>query len=203
MSAPEMDVSLPFSGGRLQRPAKTRASAVLHFRQVLSRHLVTMSLIAVMVGLLVITVDDWVQLLSPFVAHPVHYLAACLVIVAGIAIYQRVRDISWSAAQVGWVGYLFLISVVEEWAFRVFLPLYLMDDLGARVSIVTSSVLFGALHYFTLRWRLTACFITMLGGLGLSRLLGVSGDLALVILVHWIVTFLNTPRPPVGESRLG
>ena len=76
-----------------------------------------------------------------------------------------------------------------------------MDDLGARVSIVTSSVLFGALHYFTLRWRLTACVMTMLGGLGFSRLLDVSGDLALVILVHWIVTFLNTPRPPVGESR--
>ena len=201
MSAPELEDSMPFPGGRLQRPAKSRSSAVLQFRQVLSRHLVTMSLVAVVMGLWLARVDDWQGLLSPLIAHPVHYLAMCVAIVAGIAIYQRVRGIPWSATQMGWVGYLFLISVVEEWAFRVFLPLYLMDDLGARVSIVTSSVLFGGLHYFTLRWRLTACLLTTLGGLGFSRMLDVSGDLALVILVHWIVTFLNTPRPPVGESR--
>ena len=201
MSAPEREESMPFLGGRLQRPAKSRSSAVLHFRQVLSRHLLTMSVIAVVTGLGVAHVDDWIGLLSPLIAHPVHYLALCVAIVVGIAIYQRVRGIPWSATQMGWVGYLLLISVVEEWAFRVFLSLYLMDDLGARASVLLSSVLFGALHYFTLRWRLTACLLTTLGGLGFSRLLDVSGDLALVILVHWIVTFLNTPRPPVGESR--
>ena len=201
MSAPEQEESMPFPGGRLQRPSKSRSGAVLHFRQVLSRHLLTMSVIAVVTGLGVARVDDWKRLLSPLIAHPVHYLAMCVAIVAGIAIYQRVRGIPWSAAHVGWLGYLFLISVVEEWAFRVFLPLYLMDDLGARASIVVSSVIFGALHYFTLRWRMMPCLLTALGGLGFSRMLEVSGDLALVILVHWIVTFLNTPRPPVGESR--
>ena len=143
MSAPEQEESMPFPGGRLQRPARARSSAVLQFRQVLSRHLVTMSLVAVVMGLWVARVDDWKRLLSPLIAHPVHYLAMCVAIVAGIAIYQRVRGIPWSAAQVGWVGYLFLISVVEEWAFRVFLPLYLVDDLGARASIVLSSVIFG------------------------------------------------------------
>ena len=201
MSAPEREESMPFPGGRLQRPAKARSRAVLHFRQVLSRHLLTMSVVAVVTGLGVARVEDWKRLLSPLIAHPVHYLAMCIVIVLGFAIYQRVRGIPWSAAQMGWVGYLFLISVVEEWAFRVFLPLYLTDDLGARASVLLSSIIFGALHYFTLRWRLTACLLTSLGGLGFSRLLDVSGDLALVILVHWIVTFLNTPRPPVDESR--
>ena len=201
MSAPKREESMPFPGGRLQRPAKARSGAVLHFRQVLARHLVTMSVVAVVSGLWVAGVDHWKRLLSPLIAHPVHYLAMCVAIVAGIAVYQRVRSIPWSAAQVGWVGYLFLISVVEEWAFRVFLPLYLINDLGARASVLLSSVIFGALHYFTLRWRLTACLLTTLGGLGFSRMLDVSGDLALVILVHWTVTFLNTPRPPVGESR--
>jgi len=201
MSAPEREESMPFPGGRLQRPAKARSRAVLHFRQVLSRHLLTMSVVAVVTGLGVARVEDWKRLLSPLIAHPVHYLAMCIVIVLGFAIYQRVKRIPWSATQMGWVGYLFLISVVEECAFRVFLPLYLTDDLGARASVLLSSVIFGALHYFTLRWRLTACLLTTLGGLGFSRLLDVSGDLALVILVHWIVTFLNTPRPPVGESR--
>jgi len=201
MSAPEREESMPFPGGRLQRPAKARSRAVLHFRQVLSRHLLTMSVVAVVTGLGVARVEDWKWLLSPLIAHPVHYLAMCVVIVLGIAIYQRVKRIPWSATQMGWVGYLFLISVVEEWAFRVFLPLYLTDDLGARASVLLSSVIFGALHYFTLRWRLMACLLTTLGGLGFGRLLDESGDLALVILVHWIVTFLNTPRPPVGESR--
>ena len=201
MSAPEREESMPFPGGRLQRPAKARSRAVLHFRQVLSRHLLTMSVVAVVTGLGVARVEDWKWLLSPLIAHPVHYLAMCIVIVLGFAIYQRVKRIPWSATQMGWVGYLFLISVVEEWAFRVFLPLYLTDDLGARASVLLSSVIFGALHYFTLRWRLMACLLTTLGGLGFGRLLDVSGDLALVILVHWIVTFLNTPRPPVGESR--
>ena len=201
MSALELEDTTPFSGGRLQRPAKARSSAVLHFRQVISRHLLTMSVIAVVTGLGVAHVDDRIGLLSPLIAHPVHYLAMCVAIVAGIAIYQRVRGIPWSTGQMGWVGYLFLISVVEEWAFRVFLPLYLMDDLGARASVLLSSVIFGALHYFTLRWRMMPCLLTTLGGLGFSRLLEVSGDLTLVILVHWIVTFLNTPRPPVGESR--
>lgn len=200
MSAPELN-TMPFSGGRLQRPAKALSRAVLHFRQVLSRHLLTMSVIAVVTGIGVAGVDDWRLLLSPLIERPVHYLVVWVMIVTGIAIYQRARDIHWSSTQVGWVGYLFLISVVEEWAFRVFLPLYLADDLGARPSIVVSSVIFGALHYFTLRWRMTACLLTMLGGIGFSRLLDESGDLALVILVHWIVTFLNTPRPPVGESR--
>lgn len=201
MSAPEREESMPFPGGRLQRPAKARSSAVLHFRQVLARHLLTMSVIAVVTGLGVAGVDDWKRLLSPLIAHPAHYLVVCTAILAGIAIYQRVRGIPWSVTQMSWVGYLFLISVVEEWAFRVFLPLYLTDDLGARASVLLSSVLFGVLHYFTLRWRLTACVMTMLGGIGFSRLLEVSGDLALVILVHWVGTFLNTPRPPVGESR--
>ena len=201
MSAPELEESMPFLGGRLQRPAKARFRAVLHFRQVLSRHLLAMSVIAVVMGLGVAGVDGWMGLLSPLIAHPVHYLAMCVAIVTGIAIYQRARAIPWSATQMGWVGYLLLISVVEEWAFRVFLPLYLMDDLGARASVLISSVIFGALHYITLRWRLTACLLTTLGGLGFSRLLDVSGDLTLVILVHWIVTFLNTPRPPVGEFR--
>ena len=61
MSAPEREESMPFPGGRLQRPAKARSGAVLHFRQVLSRHLLTMSVIAVVTGLGVAHVDDCVS----------------------------------------------------------------------------------------------------------------------------------------------
>ncbi len=104
MSAPEREESMPFPGGRLQRPAKARSRAVLHFRQVLARHLVTMSVVAVVTGLWVARVEDWKRLLSPLIAHPVHYLAMCVAIVAGIAIYQRVRGISWSSSSGGLGG---------------------------------------------------------------------------------------------------
>ena len=45
-----------------------------------------------------------------------------------------------------------------------------------------------------------ACMFTVFGGLGFSRLLHMTDDLALVVLVHWLVTFLNTPRPPRGQT---
>ena len=56
---------MPFPGGRLQRPAKSRSNAVLHFRQVISRHLLTMSVIAVVTGLGVAHVDDWIAVAVP------------------------------------------------------------------------------------------------------------------------------------------
>ena len=64
---------------------------------------------------------------------------------------------------------------------------------------VLSNLVFASLHYFTLRWRLVNCIATFLGGMGLSHLMG-QGDLLLVIMIHWLGTFINTPSPPSGES---
>mgnify|MGYP005718410511 CR=1 FL=1 len=41
-----------------------------------------------------------------------------------------------------------------------------------------------------------------LGGMGFSRLFETTGDLALVILIHWAVTFLNTPSAPREKSLI-
>ena len=76
----------------------------------------------------------------------------------------------------------------------------LESALGASAAIIVSNALFGAIHYFTLRWKLGHCVFAALGGIGLSRLLESSGDLMLVILVHFIATFLNTPRSPEAAA---
>jgi len=44
--------------------------------------------------------------------------------------------------------------------------------------------------------------VTFLGGMGLSQLM-THGDLALVVMVHWLGTFLNTPVPPAERNLPG
>jgi len=48
----------------------------------------------------------------------------------------------------------------------------------------------------TLRWKLINCVVAFIGGLGFSRLLVSTEDIAILILVHYFFTFLNTPLPP-------
>jgi membrane protease YdiL (CAAX protease family) len=72
---------------------------------------------------------------------------------------------------------------------------------GFIAAIVLSNLLFAGLHYFTLRWKWQNCLFAFLGGVGLSRLLDNSGDLALVVLVHFVATFLNTPSPPGATTK--
>jgi hypothetical protein len=51
-------------------------------------------------------------------------------------------------------------------------------------------------HYFTMRWKASWCFLAFLGGMGLSRQYVENGDLLILIGMHWVATFLNTPRYP-------
>ena len=97
---------------------------------------------------------------------------------------------------VAWLTYLFFISVVEEFAFRMMLPILLIDKFGMMSAIIFSNLLFACIHYVTLRWSLINCIIVFIGGLGLSRLLISTEDIAILILVHYFFTFLNTPLPP-------
>jgi hypothetical protein len=50
-----------------------------------------------------------------------------------------------------------------------------------------------------MRFKITIlvwCLFAFLGGIGLSRHYLESGDLFMLIGIHWIATFLNTPRYP-------
>ena len=92
-----------------------------------------------------------------------------------------------------------MISFVEELLFRVVAPHLMQSLLGSIGSVVVSNLIFAGLHFFTLRWRLRHCIVVFLGGLGLSRLLQVTDDFILIVLVHLFFTFFNTPQPPQGR----
>ena len=70
MSARELEKNqcLPWRATATAR--EVPSNVVLHFRQVISRHLLTMSVIAVVTGLGVAHVDYRIGLLSPLIAHP-------------------------------------------------------------------------------------------------------------------------------------
>jgi len=95
-----------------------------------------------------------------------------------------------------WLTYLLFISVVEEIAFRMMLPILLSGTFGMISAVLFSNFLFAYIHYVTLRWKFINCVVAFVGGLGLSRLLVSTEDIAILVLVHYFFTFLNTPLPP-------
>ena len=187
-------------GGRLQRPGSATSTMVTSFQQVLGRHGLTMvtalvfALMAVQFGL-----DRPVAL--PAIRLPASlYLGAGALMLLFAAAFWRVRGLRTDAQQWKWLAYLLAISAIEEMAFRVFFPMFLSHVVEPKISVLVSNALFAGLHYVTLRWRLSNCVWVFFGGLGLARLFHESGDLALIIGVHWFATFLNTPTPP-GSRR--
>ncbi|MEL0048622.1 MAG: CPBP family intramembrane glutamic endopeptidase [Gammaproteobacteria bacterium] len=182
--------------GRLQRRASGSGGYVNSFRQVLKRHGLTMGSVALL-GLFL--PDAWDRLdaaLTPLLHSPLKYIAAAGGLIIFFRLYQRRRNPQANSRHTLWLGYLLFISVVEEMAFRLFLPNELTQALPFFAAVVLSNALFAVIHYITLRWHWWNCLFVFAGGLGFSHMLYQSGDLAMVILAHWFFTFLNTPAPP-------
>jgi hypothetical protein len=139
--------------------------------------------------------------LTGFLADPARHLGIAALMFAALVSYAWFIDRKLDAQVFGWVLYLLAISVWEEWVFRLAMP-YFAAELGAelRTAVIASNALFALMHYFTLRWRWQWCLAAGLGGLALSRNFALHHDLALVIGIHWIATFVNTPRLP-GRGR--
>ena len=182
--------------GRLQRDYSGTTLPVSTFAQVLYRHGCTMSFIAVTLISLQSTPDAFRAVASDFSESPSTYMVALLSALAFFFVYLVSKGVPLSRIQGLWIVYLLYISIVEELAFRLFLPMALEPSAGFLSAIVMSNFLFALLHYFTLRWKWKNCVFVFLGGIGLSRLLENSGDLALLVLVHFVATFLNTPSQP-------
>ena len=193
----------PYSGGRLQRPAVVGAFYVESFEAVWRRHGQTMAGITVACLLLCAGMNvAVVPIKLSSLSLPV-YGAMLLGLVLFYGLVCHLRGIDLSRVQWRWLSYLLFISAVEELAFRVLMPSLVMTLLPFTAAIIVSNVVFAGLHYFTLRWRWTHCAFVFLGGLGLARLLNGSNDLMLVVVVHAIFTFLNTPQPPRSDSMAG
>ena len=192
---------LPPSQRRLQRRPDFTGAQLTRFRQVFLRHGLPGLLIALAVLLLPgMTTRLW-EGLAALRADPERYGLIALGVFIAAVCYACVLDRKFSPATFGWIGYLLVLSLWEEWLFRLALPGLLMElSVPDRAALLVSNLAFGVMHYFTLRWRATWCVGAFLGGMGLSNLMQL-GDLAMVVLVHWAVTYINTPRPPRGNNR--
>lgn len=140
------------------------------------------------------------EALSGFLAAPARYLLIGLLIFTLLLGYAWFLDRRPDSAAIGWMLYLLAVSIWEEWLFRLAIPYFGgAQGLDLRTVAFVSNVAFGALHYFTLRWKWHWCLAAFLGGMALSRQMNEHFDLAMVIVIHWIATYINTPRLP-GRS---
>ena len=181
---------------RLQRPATDQNRLINAFKQVLARHFVTMVVIA---GIcIVISIESFANSinLQPLTSSPVFYFFVLSAMSLFFIFFYLKRGHKIERIHLAWLTYLLLISIVEEFAFRMMLPILLSGTFGMISAVLFSNFLFACIHYVTLRWKLINCVIAFIGGLGLSRLLGGTEDIAILILVHYFFTFLNTPLPP-------
>ena len=186
--------------GRLQRACQDSECFISKFRQVLARHGVTMTFISIGCFLFPSVLSGLFLSLDNLFLNINKYLIASLSLLISIFIYLKFFNIELNYRQIFWVGYLLLISIVEEIGFRLSLPIlfseHFLKEHHFVIGIFFSNLIFASLHYFTLRWKFKACIFAFLGGIGLSRLFYVTEDLALIILIHWAITFLNTPKAP-------
>ena len=181
---------------RLQRSATNTQPLVSTFYQVLTRHGLTMGTIA---GACLFVPISFVSSSSNFasiMSSPFYYLATLSAMLLTFIFTLSVRGHKIERTLVAWLAYLFFISVVEEFAFRLILPIFLSDTLEVTTAVFVSNLLFACIHYVTLRWKVINCAIVFMAGLGLSRLLANTEDMGLVILIHFFFTFFNTPTPP-------
>ena len=181
---------------RLQRPATDLDFFINTFYQVLTRHFLTMSLIA---GTCIfLSIDSFKNsiYLDPIISYPIFYFFVLFAIFLFFIAFYLNRRHKIEQIHLAWLTYLFFISIVEELAFRMILPILLSGTFGMLSAILLSNFLFAYIHYVTLRWKFINCIVAFIGGLGLSRLLVSTEDIAILILVHYFFTFLNTPLPP-------
>jgi len=188
--------------GRLQRASSSKELYISKFRQVLLRHGMTMGFIAFISLFVPAVLIALISALENLFFDTNRYLIWSICVSIFFIFYLRLTKRELNYRQLFWIVYLVMISIVEEIGFRLSLPLLFSSIFNTEssllIGIFLSNFLFAAIHYFTLRWKLKACVFTFFGGIGLSRLFYETGDFALVVLVHLVVTFVNTPSAPKG-----
>ena len=186
--------------GRLQRSSSSQEFYVSQFRQVLIRHGATMFSIAAISLLIPSILIALISSLENFFLNINRYLIWSTFLGFFFIFYLRLTDKELNYRQISWIAYLVIISIVEEIGFRLSLPILFSNifnlEASLLIGIFLSNFFFAAIHYFTLRWKLKVCVFTFLGGIGLSRLFYETGDITLVVMVHLVATFLNTPSAP-------
>lgn len=186
---------------RLQRAPDFTGDRLSSFRDVFLRH----GLPGALLGIVCLLLPQMRGLLNSgltsLYSQPLFYIAAGLVLLVGLSVYAWYIDGYWRLEKLGWVFYLGAVSAWEEWVFRLALPYYL-EDRGVELfaAVIAANLVFAIAHYFTLRWKWQWCIAVFFFGIALSRQMDNHFNLLMVIGVHWVATFLNTPRLP-GRPR--
>lgn len=182
---------------RLQRPPDFTGARLDSFRAVALRHGLPGLLLGLTCLLHPALRETLATGLASASAQPLRYLTIGVAIFAGLLLRAWFLDRKLDAPAIGWIVYLGCLSAWEEWVFRLALPtLFVLAGVEFWLAIVASNLAFGVVHYFTLRWKWSWCLGAFVGGLALSRQYGLHEDLALLIAIHWVATFFNTPRRP-------
>jgi hypothetical protein len=135
--------------------------------------------------------------LAGLLEQPQLYLISLVAVFIALIGFTRYINGNFRLNQLVWVAYLGALSFWEEWVFRAALPYYLISEgVGFWQAVIAVNLVFGLAHYFTLRWKWYWCLGAFFGGVALSNRFADQQDLVLIAGMHWIVTFLNTPRSP-------
>ena len=186
---------------RLQREPDFTGARLASFGQVFVRHGLPGLMVALLLLLLPGVRSIGENALAPMFADPGRYLLWSVTILIALSLYVAYLDRGWRVGQLGWVLYLGALSFWEEWVFRVAVPYILLEGgVAMPIAIIGTNLAFGVVHYFTLRWRWYWCVGAFLGGLALSRQMALHGDLLWLVGLHWVATFINTPRAPGAEQ---
>jgi len=140
--------------------------------------------------------------LAQAIENPLRVIGVSIAIFFGLNLYACYIDRAWRIEKAGWVLYLGAVSAWEEWVFRLALPYFAVSS-GASLmtGVIVSNLIFAVAHYFTLRWKWPWCLLAFIGGVALSRQFAEQENLMLIIFIHWVATFINTPRLPGGSQR--
>ncbi|GAA6155956.1 hypothetical protein NBRC116588_14290 [Pyruvatibacter sp. HU-CL02332] len=185
------------SNQRLQRARDFTGDRLTMFREVFLRHGLPGAILALIClgipGLQIVFAEG----LEKGFARPQLYLVSLVLLFLALNAHAWLIDRRWDLPKLGWIVYLGALSFWEEWVFRLAVPT-LLEGFGASVWVAAtlSALAFGAAHYFTLRWKWQWCVAAFVGSLALSRQMELHEDLLLITAIHWVATYLNTPRPP-------
>ena len=123
------EASNPIPAGRLQRAALNKETYISKFRQVLARHGLTMTLVAIICLLIPSIQTALLSSLENLFRNPLKYLLWSLIVATFIFGFLKYTKREIDLRQLIWVGYLFMISLVEEIAFRLSLPLLITSEI--------------------------------------------------------------------------
>ena len=121
--------------GRLQRDYSGTTLPVSTFVHVLYRHGCTMGFIAVTLIFLQSTPDVFWAVISDFSESPSTYIVALLSALGFFLVFLVSKGVPLSRIQGLWIVYLLYISIVEELAFRLFLPMVIEPSAGFLSAI--------------------------------------------------------------------